>query len=326
MRKVLIAAMHLANYDGPHLPVLVEAGLQALTPAHRVPLSEDHLIEELQSCQASLAGSERYSRRVIESSRGLRIISRMGVGYDAVDLEAATEAGIAVTITAGSNQEAVAEHAFALMLALAKSLMPHHHATRAGDWPRQITLPLRRRTLGVIGLGRTGQAVARRARAFGMRLIATEPVPNLAFVQGHEVLLVPLDQLLIEADFVSLHVPLNETTRNMINERALALMKPTAFLINTSRGGVVREADLVHALQAGRLAGAGLDVFEREPVRTGPLLSMDNVIVTPHTAGGDQQSRADMAMAAAQNVVAFSRGEWPADNIVNPEVRPRCRW
>jgi phosphoglycerate dehydrogenase-like enzyme len=159
-----------------------------------------------------------------------------------------------------------------------------------------------------------------------MKLLAYEPLPDAAFVKHHNIPLVPLDQLLRESDYVSIHVPLNEESRYLIDKKRLALMKPSAYIINTARGGLIRESDLLEALREGKLAGAALDVFEEEPPPITPLLEMENVVLTPHAAGVDTQSRDDMALSAARAIVALSRGEWPAEQIVNPEVRSRFRW
>jgi phosphoglycerate dehydrogenase-like enzyme len=248
------------------------------------------------------------------------------VGYDAVDLAAATEHGVAVAIAPGTNEDAVAEHTFALLLGLAKGLVVQHNAVRAGGWPRQANLPLRGRTLGIVGLGRIGKAVALRGLAFGMRVLAHEPFPDANFVAHHGITLATLERVLAASDFVSLHVPLTPESRHLINRRTLTLMKPNAFLVNTARGGLLNEADLVEALRAERIAGAALDVFEQEPPRAdNPLLALDNILFTPHTAGVDLQSRDDMARAAAEAIVALSRGEWPARQIVNPAVQARFR-
>jgi phosphoglycerate dehydrogenase-like enzyme len=326
MSKVLIAPQTLVNVGGPYLEVLRGAGLEVVFSPWPKQMTEEELLPALRGVSASLAGSEPYTRRVLEANPGLRVIARAGVGYDAVDLAAATERGVAVAITPNTNQDAVAEHTFALMLALVKNVVPQHNATRAGAWPRQANRPLRGRALGIAGLGRIGKAVAVRGAAFGMRLLAYEPAPDRAFVERYGVGLVPFERLLAEADFLTLHLPLTEASRHLINRRTLALMKPGAFLINTARGGLVSGADLCEALKAGRLAGAGLDVFEEEPPGKPPLFELDNVVLTPHAAGMDVQSRDDMARSAAEAIVALSRGEWPAEKVVNPEVRATFRW
>jgi phosphoglycerate dehydrogenase-like enzyme len=327
MHKVLIATPTLAGPDWPFLDVLRGAGLEVVYPRQRKALTEDDLLVELEGVAAVVAGMEPYTRRVIEASQGLRVIARVGVGYDAVDTDAAAERGVAVTVTPGVNQESVAEHTFALMLALARSVVPMHLAIRGGGWRRDSGVPLRGRTLGLVGLGRIGKEVALRAAAFRMTVLAYDPVPDARFADEHHVALVPLDRLLAESDFVSLHLPLAVESRHLIDARALGRMKPTAFLINTARGGLVDEAALAAALRAGRLAGAGLDVFAEEPPPPGdPLRRPDNVVCTGHTAGIDSQSRDDMALLAARSVAALSRGEWPESQVVNPACRGKFRW
>jgi phosphoglycerate dehydrogenase-like enzyme len=324
--KVLIAPATLAGIDGGYLELLQEAGFDCVFPPRPAQLIEEELFQQLEGVSASLAGSEPYTRRVLEAHPSLRVIARAGVGYDAVDVDAASEHGVAVCIAPGTNQDSVAEHTFALILALAKNLISQHHGTRTGKWPRQSNLPLRGRTLGILGLGRIGKAVALRGAAFGMRVVAHEPFPDARFVRQHGVSLLPFEQVLAEADYLTIHVPLTAESRYLLNRKTLALMKPTAFLINTARGGLVNEADLLEALRERRIAGAALDVFELEPPVPGPLFELENVVLTPHGAGVDLQSRDDMALSAARSIVALSRGEWPAEAVVNPQIRERFRW
>jgi len=326
-KKVLIAPMTLADLEGPYADSLRGAGFELVYPHRPHQLTENELPQALNGVCAVLAGSEPYTRRILAANPSLRAIARAGVGYDAVDVTAATEHGVAVAIAPGTNQDAVAEHTFALILALAKNVVAQHPAVKAGQWPRQANLPLRGRTLGIAGLGRIGKAVALRGEAFGMPLLAHEPFPDKQFAKDHGVTLVPLEQLLRESDYLTLHIPLLPESRQLINRRTLALMKPTAFLINTARGGLVNEADLVDALRSKRIAGAGIDVFEQEPpAKNHALFALDNVVLTPHAAGVDLQSRDDMALSAASAIVALSKGEWPAEQIVNPEVRATFRW
>jgi len=325
--KVLLATTTLADLKGPFLDLLHSSGMEPVYPKLRKVLTEDELLEELDGVSAAMAGFERYTRRVIEGSPSLRVIARIGVGYDAVDTDAATERGVAVTITPGANQESVAEHTFALMLAVGRSIFPQHDAIRAGGWRRDLGVPLRGRTLGLVGLGRIGREVAIRAAAFRMRVLACEPFPNAEFNERYGITLAPLDPLLAESDFVSLHMPLSAETQHLIDARALSLMKPSAFLINTARGGVVSEPALYEALRAGKLAGAALDAFVDEPPAPGyPLAQLENVVCTAHTAGVDLQSRDDMALLSAQSIVALSKGEWPEHQIVNPACRAAFRW
>jgi phosphoglycerate dehydrogenase-like enzyme len=326
MPKVLIAPATLTNVGGAYLDALRGAGLEVVFSPFPAQMIEEQIRPTLAGVSASLAGSEPYTRRVIEANPQLRVIARVGVGYDAVDVIAATERGIAVCIAPGTNQDAVAEHTFTLILALVKHLIPQHAGTVAGQWPRQANLPLRGRTLGIAGLGRIGKAVAIRGAAFRMPLLAYESYPDQAFVRQYNVTLVSFERLLAESDFLSLHLPLTAQSKHLISKATLARMKPTAFLVNTARGGLVCEADLYEALRSGRLGGAGLDVFEEEPPVPSPLFGLPNVVVTPHAAGVDLQSRDDMALSAAEAIASLYRGEWPTEKVVNPEVRAKFKW
>jgi D-3-phosphoglycerate dehydrogenase / 2-oxoglutarate reductase len=326
MPKVLIAPMTLAKVQGLYRQVLLDAGFELVLSGIAHQMVEDELLAALDGIDAALAGSEPYSARVIAARPQLRVIARVGVGYDAVDVAAATAHGIAVTTTPGTNHDSVAEHTFALLLGLSRDLVPQHLGVKSGGWPRRTTLPLRGAALGIAGLGRIGKAVALRGEAFGMKLLAYDPYPDHAFAAAHGIALMPFERLLAESDFLSLHLPVTAETHHLINRQTLKRMKPTAFLVNTARGTLVNEADLLEALRAGRLAGAGLDVFEQEPPGKSPLFELDNVLLTPHGAGTDRKSRDDMALSAAEAIVALSRGEWPAEKVVNPEVRPTFRW
>jgi D-3-phosphoglycerate dehydrogenase / 2-oxoglutarate reductase len=326
MDKVLISPAPLAGLEAEFSTALRKAGFELVFPSKRAQMTEDELLVQLAGIRASLAGSEPYTRKVLLANPQLRVIARAGVGYDAVDLAAATDLGVAVTFAPGTNQDSVAEHTFTLILALAKHLISQHLGTCALQWPRQANIPLRGRTLGIAGMGRIGKAVALRGECFGMRLLAYEPYPDQEFARQHQVSLVSFEQLLAEADFLSLHIPATAETRYLINRRTLAKMKPTAFLINTARGSLVNETDLVEALQGKKIAGAGLDVFEEEPPGDSPFFHMSNCVVTPHAAGVDLKSRDDMALSAALAIVALSRGDWPAEKVVNPDVKLRYRW
>ncbi|MSQ93021.1 MAG: hydroxyacid dehydrogenase [Gemmataceae bacterium] len=326
MDKVLIAPATLAGIDGEFLNVLKKAGFELIFPKKKAQMVEDELLSQLTGIRAALAGSEPYTRKVLQAHPQLRVIARAGVGFDAVDTQAATDLGVAVTITPGTNQDAVAEHTFTLILALAKNLVQQHLGTCSLQWPRQANLPLRGRTLGIAGLGRIGKAVAVRGECFGMKLLAYEPFPDHVFAKQHHVTFVSLDELLAQSDFLSLHLPATKESRHLINRQTLGKMKPTAYLFNTARGALVNEADLIDALNKKVIAGAGLDVFEEEPPLNSPLFHMSNVTVTPHAAGVDLQSRDDMALSAAQAIVSLAKGEWPAEKVVNPDVKAKYRW
>ncbi|HZZ79788.1 MAG TPA: phosphoglycerate dehydrogenase [Gemmataceae bacterium] len=326
MDKVLIAPAALMGLQAEFATVLQHAGFELVYPKKKAQMVESEVIEQLADIRAVVAGSEPYTPNVFKAHPQLRVIARAGVGYDAVDTTAATEAGVAVTIAPGTNQDSVAEHTFTLILAIAKNLITQHRDTCALKWPRGTNLPLRGKTLGIAGLGRIGKAVALRGECFRMKLLAYEPFPDHAFAKAHDITFVSLDELLAQSDFLTLHLPVTKESKYLINKQTLAKMKPSAYLINTARGLIVKEADLIAALQAKKLAGAGLDVFEDEPPADSPLFHMDNVVVTPHAAGVDLQSRDDMALSAAQAIVSLATGDWPAEKVVNPEVKPKYRW
>jgi D-3-phosphoglycerate dehydrogenase / 2-oxoglutarate reductase len=329
MPKVLISAREAAQIPHRFQDVLEAAGLTPVYPSTGKPtqLTEEELIAALDGIEATVAGSEPYTDRVLAAHPQLRVIGRVGVGYDAVDVSAATARGVIVTIAPGTNHGSVAEHTFALMLGFTRHLPARQQAIATGGWPRLMGLPLRGRTLGLAGLGRIGKAVATRAIAFEMRVLAYDPLPDAAFCAAHGITLVSFEKLLAEADFLSLHLPSTPQTRHLINRDTLALMKSDAVLVNTSRGGLVCEADLIPALREKRIAGAVLDVFEQEPLPPDhPLRGLENVVLTPHAAGVDILSLGDMARSAAEAVSSLRRGEWPAEKIINPEARAKFHW
>ncbi len=327
MPKVMIAPAPLATLQGEFLTTLKRAGFELVYPAKQAQMVEEEVLAQMKGISASLAGSEPYTPKVFEACPDLKIVARAGVGYDAVDVAAATDHGVVVTIAPGTNQDAVAEHTFLLLLALAKNLIAQHQPIKEGKWPRKANLPLRGRVLGVVGLGRIGKSVALRGIAFGMKVVAYEPYPDKAFIEKHGIKLTTLEDVLKNGDYISLHLPATAETKHLINAKTLALMKPTAFIVNTARGAIIDEKALYDALSNKKIAGAGLDVFDEEPPPANhPLLTLDNVVFTAHTAGVDTQSRDEMALKAAECIAKLSQGEWPAECIVNPEVRGKFRW
>jgi phosphoglycerate dehydrogenase-like enzyme len=258
----------------------------------------------------------RFTDRVLAACPRLRLISIWGTGTDNVDLAACRARGVAVTNTPGVNAHAVAEHTLALMLAVTRRIPALDRDTRAGQWPRGLLVQLEGQTLGLIGLGAIGTRVATLARPFGMRLLATTYGPDdgrAAAAGGRHV---PVETLLREADIVSLHLRLSPETEGYLGSDRLALLKPTAYLINTARGALVDKAALVAALRAGRLAGAGLDVFPEEPIPPGdPILELTNVVLTPHNAGMTREVIDEGLLRAVENIEHFERGT-PRDLVV----------
>lgn len=331
MPLALITPENLLHEDGPYVTMLQEAGFDVAFPKERTftrgLCSEEETIEQLSSCDALIAGGERLTPSVLAALPKLRVVARSGVGYDRVDIPAATEHRIAVTITPTANHESVAEHALMLLLAVAKGIIVNDAHARAGRWPMPTTQPVRGRTCGVFGLGRIGRSFAVRAKAMGMNVIATEMYPNEEFVQQHGIELVDFDTLLASSDYLSIHCPVTEETTGLFNKGTFAKMKPGSVFINTARGALVVEADLYDALHNGHLLGAGIDVYEQEPVSAdNPLFKLDNIVCTPHCASADWRSQEDMGIEAADCIIKLSRNEWPEGAVVNEELRADWSW
>ncbi len=290
-----------------------------------VRLPPDRLAEACREVDGVVCSSQPITEELLEKAPRLRVVSAVAVGYDIVDVAACTKRGILVTNTPGVVTEATADLTFALLMAVARRVVEADHFVhdgqwRAWQWGCMWGTDLVGKTLGICGFGRIGQAVARRARGFNMRILyysVDRPTPEQEQELGAEY--VDRETLLRQADFLCLHVPLTPDSRHLIGHAELAMMKPTAFLINTSRGKVVEEAALVEALQSKRLAGAGLDVFEFEPQIHPALLALPNVIATPHMGTATKETRLAMAMMAADNLLAALAGQRPV-NLVNPEV------
>ena len=289
--------------------------------------TEEAVIERCKDADALLVTFAPLTRRSMAGLRRCRIIVRTGVGYDTIDVSAATERGIPVANVPDYCIAEVADHAMALMLCMTRRICELDAQVRAQGWVRPTTpVPrLEGRTLGIVGLGRIGGAVAKRALGFGLRLVAADPHISADRFAAYGAEAMTLPQLLGTADIVSLHTPLTQETRGLIREDMLRHMKPTAILVNTSRGGVVVTDDLVRALQEGRLAGAALDVFEDEPLPKGhPIRSLPNVLLTPHAAWYSVQAEPDLRRRSARIIARALQGEMPA-SLLNPEVlRPRA--
>jgi D-3-phosphoglycerate dehydrogenase / 2-oxoglutarate reductase len=327
MPSVLIAPYLLRGQQGKFRDVLVEAGFELIDPEGDFALTASELRTYLPKADAMLAGGERMTSEILAIAPRLRVIARTGVGYDLIDLQAACNQRIAVTITPGTNQESVAEQTLALLLALARKIVSNNQVIHTGGWDRRLVAPVRGKTLGLLGLGRIGRAVASRALAFEMKVVAYDPVVVAGNNVPTEIECVSLDQLLSMSDYVSLHLPLSDATRGMVNREFLAKMRLGSSLLNTARGGLVVESDLVESLKSGHLAGAGLDVLCHEPPEPGnPLLGMPNVILCPHIAGTDTKSMSDMAELAARTIVDLYNNRWPSACVVNQELQETWRW
>lgn len=291
----------------------------------RIGLEESDLIAIIKDYDALVVRSEtRVTAGVIESGVQLKVIARAGIGVDNIDLDAATGAGIPVVNAPAGNIVAAAEHSLALMLSLARNIPQAYSSMNDGKWQRSLFMgvEVRGRVLGIVGLGRVGTEVATRARAFGMDLLACDPFVSPDYADRLSVELVSLDDLLCRSDFVSLHTALTTNTKNLIGEREFGLMKSDSWLINVARGELVDEVALLGALESGHLAGAALDVFVQEPPDNMALVQHSKVISTPHLGASTEEAQREVAIEAAEQVLAVLGGR-TAINMVNaPIVRP----
>jgi D-3-phosphoglycerate dehydrogenase len=305
MTNVLITTVPFGQLNGEPLRLLAEAGFRhTINPLGRRP-TEAELADMISGFDVLIAGTEPITERVMEKAPQLRLISRVGIGLDNVDLLAARARGIAVAYTPDAPSPAVAELTIGLMLALLRGI---HHANalaHAGTWQRVMGRRLAEITVGVIGVGRVGGRLLRLLEAFGTRVLAHDVAPS---AQAGRVEWTSKEQILREADIVTLHVPLTAATAHLIGPAELALMKPDAFLVNTARGGVVDEAALAAALRDGRLAGAAVDVFATEPY-SGELAALKNCLVTCHMGSMSEDCRFKMEYEAVVNAMRFVRGE-----------------
>ena len=293
--------------------------------------SEDELIAAAKDADAILGGSRFFTRRVMEALPKCRVIATYSVGFDAIDIDAATDNSIIVVNNPAVYwcAEEVSNHALALLLVCAKKMTIQNDLTKQGHWAdARRTLPpmpsIRGQTLGLVGCGNIGRMTARKGQCFGLMILGYDPYVEISPVEESGItLMTSLPELLNQSDFVSVHTPLNEETRHMIGEAEFKQMKPSAYFINTARGPVVDEPALIEALQEKRIAGAGLDVFEMEPIAPDNLLlKMDNVVVVPHSASYSDAAIAEQPVNPAQEVARVLSGKWP-NNPVNATVKPK---
>jgi len=319
--KVLITARTLDEVGAGALKLLKGGGCQLIIPPKYGPHRPETLVPLLESADAVLASMDHFNGEVLacQPAARLKLISRWGVGYDAIDVPAATRAGIVVAYTPGLLNEAVADFAFGLMLAMARRIHLGHLHMSQGEWKTAWGHDVHGKTLGIVGCGRIGSAMARRASGFGMRILSYDICAN-AEAEKLGVQFVSLDDLLAQADFLSLHAALTPQNRGLIGEAQLRKMKPTAYLINTARGALIDEAALTRALHEKWIAGAALDAFVVEPLPADhPLRQAPNVLLTPHLASFARETGERVSLCAAQAIVDLQQGRKP-QFVVNPEV------
>jgi D-3-phosphoglycerate dehydrogenase len=322
---------------GPHRVVITDCNHGTIAPEREVldgiaeielhqRNDEEGLLGFCRDADAIITQYGNFTRRVLRSLRRCRVIARYGVGVDTIDLGAATDHGIIVAFVPDYCTDEVSNHAVAMVLALHRGLLPLDRAVRAGNWEFRVAAPIRRlsgQTLGLVGIGRIGLMVARKLRPFGLSILAADPSPQEC---PDWIRRVSLDELLGASDIVSIHCPLTSATRRLIGAAALRRMKPTAFLVNTARGGVVDTEVLAQALRERWIAGAALDVLEEEPMPAGhPLIGLDNVILNPHAGWYSEDSIVELKCKVATAVRRVLEGKLP-EWVANPEALNRLPW
>lgn len=311
--KVIITTPSFGKFHEHLIEEMEEKGCRV----HRlIPYSREDMEREIVDADAWIVGLESADAKLLDRAENLKIIAKHGVGVDNVDLEAARSKGIAVTNAPGTNNDAVADLAFGLMLSTARSIPAANALVKSGQWGRFDGVSVWGKTLGVIGLGAIGKGVAKRAGGFEMKVLGYDvsvPAPD---EQDLGIERVPLNELLASSDYISMHVPLNQYTEGMIGREQFELMKPTGILVNTARGGVIDEKALYEALSSNQIRGCGLDVYEQEPPVYPELIGLDNLVTTPHIAAYTNEAVQLTTEMTAENVIRLLRNE-PLENIVN---------
>lgn len=318
--RVLVTATSFGKGD-PSLRTQLESIVkQVVYNPYGRPLTSDELQSLLPGVDGFIAGLDQIDQAAIEQGDQLKIIARYGIGTDRVDLNAAREHKITVTNTPGANAVSVAELTIGLMLCLARDIPRSSHATKSGQWPRLSGVAIEGKTIGLLGLGAVGKAVAQRLRAFECRILAYDPLPQHEFARQLNIQMTTQETILPQADFLSLHLPVTAETSKMVNADFLSKMKHGAFLINTARGELIDEIALAAALKSGYLRGAGLDAFSQEPPEpTNPLLGFEQVVATPHAGSHSDSATRAMGEMAMNDCIAVLQGNDPMHPVLTSE-------
>ncbi len=306
---------------------LSEVGVKKLETEAEVDvitnLSPEELIEKIKDYDAlAIRSGTKVTADVIAAADKLKVIGRAGVGVDNIDIDAATKRGIIVVNTPGGNTISAAEHTIAMMLSMARNIPQANNTLKNGEWNRKkyTGVEVYNKTLGVVGLGRIGVEISTRMRSFGMRILAYDPFITEEKAAELGVKLTNLDEIFRESDFITVHTPLTEETRNLIDEEEIGIMKPGVRIINCARGGIINEATLAKAVAEGRVAGAAIDVFTKEPPTGNPLLEQEGIVVTPHLGASTAEAQVNVAVAVAEQILAVGRGELPPYALNMPSI------
>lgn len=287
-----------------------------LNPFDRT-MTEDELIERIKGASALVAGSDKVTKRVLEAgSPTLKIVAKQGVGYNTIDIEAAKELGIAVTITPGANSKSVADLTMGLILNAARNISGMDRAIKNNEWYRYTGCELNNKIIGIVGMGHIGGEVAKRAYAFGMKILAYDIYPRQDFIEKYNVTYVSLEKLFKQSDVITLHAPAIKATENMINRDSLNLMKSTAILVNAARGELINEEDLYEALKNKKIGFAALDVYKNEPLKNSKLTDLENIVFTAHAGAYTKSAIIGAGVIASEEIVRVLSGEEPKFNVI----------
>lgn len=301
MMKVLVTPRSFGQFSQEPYEILKAKGFEIINNPKGSILSEEELIHLIKDVDAIILGVDPLTENVLKHAKKLKVISKYGVGVDNIDLEYAKANNIHVERAINANSDAVADYAFTLLLSVARRLVEIHQAVRDNDWTKRNALDIYQKTIGIVGYGAIGQGVAKRASGFDMNILVYDP-----FYQGETLgEQVELDRIIKESDFISLHLPLTEDTKHLIDKEALSLMKKNAIIVNTARGGIIDEEALYEALKNKEIYGAGIDVFETEPANDSPLITLDNVILGAHSAASTEGAVDNMGIFASRNLVKY---------------------
>lgn len=309
--KILVTPVSLCkNKDSKPMKLLSQYADEIVLNPYGRPLKENEFKELVLGVDGVIAGLDYYTAEAInEFPDTLKVISRYGVGYDRVDLKAAGEKDIAVAFTPGANNESVADLAIGLMLSVARKIPQLDRKVRNGEWAHIGGIELSGKTIGIIGLGAIGKAVAARAKGFSMKVMAYDPFMNKDYAKNNDIISTSLEELIEKSDVITLHIPVNESTKNIINKESISKMKNGAILINTARGGLIDEDAVYEALKNNKLYGLGVDAFSIEPPVNNPLLKLDNVVATSHVGANTTEAAEKMGLLAVNNLISILKGE-----------------
>ena len=315
--KVLVTATNYSKYCQAGKKILENAGCKIIENPHGRPYTFDELKEIVEDIDGVVVGVDDWNEDVFKLAPKLKGMARFGVGVDNIDLNAAKEHGIIVCNSPGINSSAVAEQAVALMLSLIRNIPEMNRAVRKGEWPRPMFHELKSRTIGFLGFGAIARNVAQRLAGFGPEMIAYDKYPNQKEADKLGVRLVSQEEVLKESDIISVHLPATDETKHLINKETIQQMKDGVYIVNTARGSIVNETDMAEALESGKAAGFGTDVFEHEPIDlSGPLFKYDNYIATPHVSAETYENCETTSVVTAKALLAIFEGREPENRLV----------